>query len=221
MLKVHVTAILSFVFLFAASIVALLLDNTVFGPEVLLLIATIIVAISGLCVYILRNNKLSKIIPLLLNAVSLGFAIRAWYVFRNLDNNLLVMIGVSLICIAFLYLFYLLTYIPVLERHCTALMVGLVLISMIIYICLIFTTKTTWLSTVAYYLVIEICFIIGMCIEVDTLGDLLKELINCSFGVVIVIVIVALCIISEGASFDLSFDFGSKLNSPRDKKIKN
>ncbi len=158
-----------------------------------------------------------------LSAVSLGFCIRAWYLFRGFDNPLWVMLLVSLACVVYLWVYYLLLYIPFLERHVTAYTILYVVLSLIGYILVIGLTKTTFVSTFGYYMLVEIAFLFALCTDTDSARYLIRVLTLSSFSVWIVGIIIAVLMLG-GDSCDCDCDGcdcgggSGGLDSPRKRK---
>lgn len=177
---------------------------------------------SGLLALIFKKIKFTKYFSLFLNAIALGFCIRTWYIFRLYDNSILLMLLISLASLIYLWFFYVLLFIPFFDKHCDLFMLFFIIASFIGYILLIIFTKTTWLSTFGFYMIVEIAFIIGLCMQTKSLDELMSTMLICSFSVFIVAVIIAILMLG-GDGFDLDFDFGfsgsGKTTSPKKQKI--
>ncbi|MBQ7307993.1 MAG: hypothetical protein IJW82_05640, partial [Clostridia bacterium] len=135
---------------------------------------------------------------------------RAWYVFRVFNNSLLTMILVSLTCNLYLWIFYLLAKIPFLKNHFYWTFWVYLLASIIAYVLVVCYTKTTYVSTFGYYMIIQIAFMFALCSECKTIFDLIRNITLSTYSVFVVIVIILLLLLSEDSDFDLSgfeFDF--------------
>ncbi len=158
-----------------------------------------------------------------LSAVALGFCIRAWYLFRGFDNELWVMLLVSLACVVYLWVYYFLLYIPFLERHVTAYTVIYVMLSLIGYIAVAVCTETTFVSTFGYYMIVEVAFLFALCTDTDDARHLIRVLTLSSFSVWVVAIILLVLMCSGGDGCD-SCDCGGgrsgdiDIESPRQKK---
>ncbi len=222
MKKIIYVSIGSVIFLVMSSIVAYFLRymnyETALAP---LVIGLIILIISGIFAYGIKDADYKlNIIPFILSSVSLGFLIKSWYIYRNFDNTLLTMIIVSLLCIVYLWFFYGLAQIPFIEKHIEISLILYIILSLIIYILVVIFTKTTYVSTFGYYMIIEIAFIFALCNPVKNTTELIRNLTISTYSVVIVAIIIIIIMLSgEGIDCDLSgLDFS--ISSPNDKKKK-
>lgn len=227
MKKITLVTIISILFLMLSSLIAYVLRFAKLNNMwIIFVIGLCILFISGIFAFSFKNNKLINILCLIIIAIALGFLIRSWYIFKEYDNTLLTMFLVSLSCSIYLWLFYFLLYIPFLEKHCGMFMIVFIIISVIVYIIIVTTTKTTYISTFGYYMIVEMSFIIGMCLKSKTYSQLLRNMVISSYSVFIVAIIIAfLALCGDGADFDFEFDLSGgdtpKLSSPKDKKVIN
>lgn len=228
MKKITLVSLISFLFLIISSLVAYFLryiDGV--NDKICLIIGVIILVLSGLIKLIFKRKKLISIFCLILSSIALGFMIRSWYIFRNFDNSLLVMLLVSLACIVHLWIFYLLLYIPFIDKHYVAYTIIFIIASIIVYLFVMGFSQTTYISTFGYYMIVEMSFVIGLCMSSRTYTDLINNMSICSYSVFIVAVVIAILMIAgDGADFDFSFDLGggdslSDKKSPKDKKVIN
>ena len=226
MKKISLVSIISILFLSLSSIVAYLLRFVDLGSKwVYVVIGVLILILSGVLAIILKKHKKSNYLCLLLSSISLGFLIRAWYIFRNFDNALWVMLLVSFACSIYLWIFYLLLYVPLFEKHYNAFTITFLILSFITYILVVCLTETTFVSTFGFYMIVEIAFIIGLCMKSQTYSQLMRNMVLCSYSIFIVAIIIIILMLSgDGADFDFSFDLGNDstgLKSPKDKKVVN
>ncbi len=236
MKKILLVSIGSFLFLSVSSIVGYLLRYLPFGGPKPPLFIGIGILVSAVVFAIFsaedfRSEKIQmpfsmrtpwNIFCFLLSAVALGFCIRAWYLFRKFDNELWVMLLVSLSCVAYLWVYYLLLYLPFIERHVTAYTFTYVALSLIGYILVAALTKTTYVSTFGYYMIVEIAFLFALCMQTDSVRELIRVLTLSSFSVFIVAIILLLMICGgDGIDLDGSiFDgFGGGMESPKKKRV--
>ena len=217
MKKLIKISILSFLFLFLTSCFEHVLRNVSFAKTWSpLLIGFIILALSGGVALFIKKSLFIDVLCFLSNSVALGFCMRTWYLFREFDNSLLVMSCMSLLCVLYLWIFYLLSYIPIIRRHFKLYFWLYLIISLIIYIILILFTKTTYISTLGYFSIIEISFIFAICMNSDDNKDLFRKMVISTYSVLIVGIIIALIMfeadldILEGLSIDGEFS----LNPP-------
>lgn len=208
MKKITLVSIISILFLSLSSIIAYVLrygtsENKwmFFGLGIFLLI------ISGILALSLKKYKTINITCMLINSISLGFLIRAWYLFRGFDNPLWVMLLVSFSAAILLWIYYLLLYIPFFDRHPVLFTVIFIILSLIGYIIVMCSTTTTFVSTFGYYMIVELAFIIGLCMESKTYSGLIKNMLYCTYSILVVAIIMGLLMLA-GDGADLDFDFG-------------
>ncbi len=180
-----------------------------------------ILALSGILAIFAKERTPLNVVCFILSGIALGFCIRGWYIFRKFDNGLPVMLLVSVACVAYLWVFYLLLYIPFLERHVTAYLLTYVSLSLVGYILVMAFTKTTYVSTFGYYMIVEIAFMFALCCDAYDMQELIRLLTISTYSVLIVAVIIALMMLG-GDGFDLDGDIfsGLSVDSPRQKKVR-
>ena len=213
MKKTVLVTIVSFLFLMLSSLVAWALRFAdlkncwlAWGIAAILLTISIVVAL------VVRTRPKFSVINLVLNAVAMGFFIRAWYMFRGFDNSFLTMFFVCLACMAYLWVFYAICYIPFVERHFFAFFIGYFIVTGIAYIFVIAFTQTTFVSTFGYYMIIEMGFLIALCFEAQTFSRFLRLLALSTFSIIIVTIIIAVLFVTgeaPDADFDVDFSGAS------------
>ncbi len=226
MKKITLVSIVSILFLSIASIVAYLLKFINNNSKVLFLILGIVILIiSGIFAASLKKYKFNNILCLGISSISLGFLIRAWYIFRDFDNALWVMLLVSFACAIYLWVYYLLLFIPFFDKHCGIFTIIFIILSLIGYIIVMSITETTYISTFGYYMIVEISFIIALCMKSNTISNVLRNIVLCSFSIFIVaLIMIILMLAGDGMDFDFDFSIdggSSKIDSPKDKRITN
>lgn len=226
MKKITLVSLISILFLSLSSIVAYLLRYiSLDSPWLYIVLGVLILFGSGVLAFLLKKYKFSNILCLLLSSIALGFLIRSWYIFREFDNPLWMMLLVSFSCAIYLWIFYLLLYIPFFEKHYGVFTIIFLVLSFLGYLLVIGFTETTFVSTFGFYMIVEIAFIIGLCMKSKTYSQLMRNMVLCSYSIFIVaIIIVILMLAGDGADFDFSFDIGGEpngLSSPKDKKVIN
>src|SRR5690554_3492366 len=163
MKKTTLVSIFSFIFLMLSSLFSYLFKNVNFGVVWLsLVLGVFLMAISGLIAFVNKKSFKANIICFILNSIALGLYIRTWYNFRNFDNSLITITLVSLACVVYLWIFFGALHIPFLNKHYGIFLVIYILISIVVYITLIFVSKTTYLSTFGYYMIVQIAFIFSL-----------------------------------------------------------
>ena len=187
---------------------------------IIVLIGIGILIVSGLISIISKKNILLNVLCFTISAVALGFCIRAWYIFRGFDNSFLTIFLVSLACVAYLWIFYLLTYIPFVEKHFNLFFWLYFIISFIVYLILVFTTKTTYISTFGYYMIIEMSFIFALCSECENMKELIKSLTLSTYSVFVVAIFIILAM-SDGSDFSIDGIEFIDINkqTPKKKKV--
>lgn len=173
-----------------------------------LVIGLLLLAVSGVAALLGRRFFAFNAVCFLVSAVALGACIRAWYIFRGFDNPLWLMVLVSVFATLYLTLFFLISRIPIFARHSATFVILFLVFSLAAYITVVFTTKTTYVSTFGYYMLIELAFVIAVYTEPATGRDLLRTLALSTFSVfgVIVFIAVMLLIALAGGDCDLDGD---------------
>ena len=202
MKKTALVSLVSFTFLATSSAVAYLLRFTDLADWTALTVALVILGVSAIVALVARKYKWMNAATFVISATALGFAIRAWYVFRDFDNPYWKMLLVSLGCVAYLWVYHLLLRIPLLSRHAAVFTSAWLILSLLGYLALVFLTTTTWVSTFGYYMLIEIAFILAMYSETESLGELVRSLALSTFAVLGVIVFIAAMMASGGGDCD-------------------
>ena len=124
MKKITLVSIYSFLFLILCSVVAVALKYSALDNELeAILTGLVMLLISGVLFLALRNMHQFNYIFFSTNSVALGFCIRAWHMYRNIDISFYWMIIVCLISVLYLVVFYILLYIPVFEEQYTKYMI--------------------------------------------------------------------------------------------------
>ncbi len=216
MKKTLIVTVSSFVFLVICSFVAYLLGG--YGGEKAtselatgcLITGLIILAVSGIIVFFAKENIPLNILCSVLSAAALGFCIRAWYIFRGLENDLYVMVLVSLAAAAYLWLYFILSKIAFFENRIILYTVLFLILSVSAYIPLVIFTKTTFLSTFGYYILIELAFVYAVLANSEGKRSLLRDFTLSTYSVfgiaVLMVAIAALCLASGDGDCDCDCD---------------
>lgn len=216
MKKISLVSLMSFIFLITASITTYFLKYVSFNNTTTpLFIGLGTLIASGLFAILAKKIFGLNIICFILSAIAFGFCIRTWYIFNQYDNSLLTILLVSLACIAYLWIFYLLAHIPIFEKHFTAFFWSYIIVSFILYILTILLTKTTYVSTFGFYMLIEMAFIFALCYDSKNIKELIRAITISTYSVFIVIIIILL-LLSNG-DFDTTFD-GLDINKKKSLK---
>lgn len=208
MKKIGIVSIASLLFLFISSITAYLLRYSVIeNPLFYLGFGLIPFIISVFVALISHKNIIGNIICLFLTSIGLGFFLRAWYVFRGFDNSIFVMLLVSIACVAYLWVFYLINFIPAVRKRFKLFFILFLIISLIGYVLLVAFTKTTYVSTFGFYAIVEIAFIFAMCKKTESINDLIRNITLSSYSVIVVAILILIMIVAEdGLDLDCGFD---------------
>lgn len=230
MKKVSMVSLLSFIFLLIASAVTCILKAVTFTSAwIPLIIGVVILIVSGIIALIIREKTAVNIFCYVLSGVALGFCIKAWYILRGFNNPFWVLVLVSLACISYLWVVYGLSRFSFAHNHPGLFMFITLALSLVCYILLVIYTKTTYVSTFGYYMIIEIAFLFAMFASSEDWHELVRNVTLSTYSVFVVAILIALMILSgDGADFDFDFDFsfdgldfGSGSSSPKKQKVKN
>lgn len=185
------------------------------SAQVPLMISSIVFIISLFPCGYGKKSKFLNIILLLMFAIVLGFCIRAWYILRGFDNNFWIMFAVSLFASSFIWLFYLFSFVPGFNSHPKIYTLLFALFFFVIYVGLVFWTETTFLSTLGYYLIIELGFLFASLSSSTNNWELFRKIALSALFVVMIA-----CVIASIATGDFDFDISGIdfSNTPNDKK---
>jgi len=224
MKKTTLVSIFSFIFLMLSSLFSYLFKNVNFGVVWLsLVLGVFLMAISGLIAFVNKKSFKANIICFILNSIALGLYIRTWYNFRNFDNSLLTITLVSLACVVYLWIFFGALHIPFLNKHYGIFLVIYILISIVVYITLIFVSKTTYLSTFGYYMIVQIAFIFSLESKSFSINGLFRNVVLASYSILVVAIIIAAFMLGgDGSGLDFASGGGGpdKMTSPKDQKVR-
>ncbi len=223
MKKLLIVASSSFIFLFFTSLISMFLNIFEFknyGISFIIGCGIIILSIVFLILYL--NLKVQVILYLIyfINIIAMGFLIKTWHMYKGYNLDLSVFLLISLACIGYLLIFYLLSFIPLFNKHFKIFVAVYLILSIIGYVILIDLTKTDYLSTYGYYMIIEIGFIFALSIYSNNIKDLIKSICVSTFMIIIVAII--MIIIMLDGDFDLDFIDGDlDFMSPKDQIKRN
>lgn len=188
-------------------------------------IGTIILVVGLIFTIAFWKNSTYKLISLFINAVSMGFYLRSWYINRGFDNPLWLMLCVSLLAAAYLFVFILPLYIDGVNRHYGWYLLIFTILSIAGYVCLVIFTKTTWVSTLGYYGLLELGFIMTMSMEGNNKIKLYISWQVASYTVIVCAVIILIIVLGGDATGDILSGIdgdigGGGIASPRQVKPK-
>ena len=203
MRKLCYLTLFSIVFLFFSAIVTSLTGMIRFKSAwIPLIIAFAILILSTVLSVICRDNLNGKsLFMTALNSIALGFAIRAWYIFRNINNPVRVLLPVALAASAVLIIFYAISLIPFVDRHYSVFFWILSALILALYITVAALTRTTFMSTFGFYLIFTLTLCMCNCSEFESLYT---QMLIASFSIWVVAIIILLLML-DGDGFDLDF----------------
>lgn len=205
MRKLSYLTLFSIVFLFFSAIVTSLTGMIRFKSAwIPLIIAFAILILSTVLSVVCRDNLNGKsLFMTALNSIALGFAIRAWYIFRNIDNPVRVLLPVALAASAVLIFFYAISLIPFVDRHYSVFFWILSALILALYITVAVLTRTTFMSTFGFYLIFTWTLTLCMC-NCSEFESLYTQMLIASFSIWVVAIIILLLML-DGDGFDLDF----------------
>ncbi len=207
MKRLGLASLVSLLFLLICSAVAYLFRYLPLSdPWWYLVIGLGVLALSAAAALLGRKFFALNAVCFFTSSLALGACIRAWYIFRGFDNSFWLMALVSLAATLYLSFFFLLSRIPIFARHPAPFVSIFLLLSLVGYLVLVFTTKTTYVSTFGYYMLIELAFVIAVYAESGSLRELFRTLALSTFSVFGVIVFVAIVIFAAAAGGDCDLD---------------
>jgi hypothetical protein len=204
MRKITIVSFASLMFLLMSSVVAYYLRYAAWADAwKYLLVGVGILLASSIIAVFAKENTVINLVCFFMSSVALGFCIRSWYVFRGFDNSLAVMALVSLAAVAYLCFFALLSRIPFIAKYINLCVWIYIILSTIGYIIIIFTTKTTFVSTFGYYMIVESAFILAMCKSTDGFSGMVRALALSTYSIFAAAAIIALFMLAgDGADCD-------------------
>lgn len=196
------TLAISFAFLITTSVVGYLarfipLDFWwIFGIATGILVVGIAIA----CIWWKRRRV--KLVSIFINAVAMGFYLRSWYINRGFDNPLWLMLCMSLLAAAYLLVFILPLYINAINRHYGWYLLVFTILSLAGYICLVVFTTTTWVSTLGYYGLLNLGFIMTMSMDGKNKFKLYTSWQVASYTVIVCAIIILLIVLGGDGAGD-------------------
>lgn len=218
MKKLLLIILASFIFLLGASITYLSLELISFTKALIPLLigaSLIVLSIIALIVFLIKETNVILYVIFFINMISMGFLIKSWHIFRGYNFELYTFILISLLCIAYLIIFYVLSFIPIFSKHYGIFLIVFLILSIIAYIALIICTKTDFLSTYGYYMIIEIGFLLAMSVYTNNNKEIIKAISFSTFLVIIVCIIIAIIMLDGEPEFDL-YGANFDLMSPKE-----
>lgn len=153
------------------------------------------------------KHSAGKIASFFVNAVSMGFYLQSWYINRGFHNSIWLMLGVAALAAAYMAVFALPLLIDAVNRHYGLYLTIFVLLSLGGYVALLIFTKTTWVSTLGYFGVLQLSFILGSSFDAADFDDEIHALCISSYSILFCALII-LAVVLGGDSCDASCDCG-------------
>jgi hypothetical protein len=205
MKKITIVSLASLVFLLLCSLVEQIISPFMSNQILALVLGIGVLIASGILALCVRESRVVNIICFLLSSAAMGFLIRAWYVNRGFNNSFSLMALISLAAVLYLWCFFALSKIPFIHKSKAAyaiLCIAYAILSLVLYLIVMLNTKTTYVSTFGYYMIIELAFIFAMSLEVNNTDELIRNLTLSTYSVLIVAIIAAVVILIAAAGGD-------------------
>ncbi len=211
------TLLVSFIFLIVTSLVGYVAQYISLTFWWTFGIASGILVVGALLAVILRKNRLYKYFTIFINAVSMGFYLRSWYINRGFNNPLWLMLCVAMLATAYLFVIMLVSAIPRLQKFRFWFTTGFILLSITGYLLLVFLTATTWVSTLGYFGLIQLGFALSLSAKEN---ERLTAWQLSSYSVALCAIIIAIIALGGDGLGDLFDGLGSgvDIGGKRDKK---
>ncbi len=162
--------------------------------------------------------RLVKLAVTFTNGVAMGFFLRCWYINRGFDNPLWVMLCVSLLASVYFVIFVLPLLIPAVNRRYTWYLIVFFALSVTGYILLLVLTKTTWVSTLGYFGLLQLGFILSLSFD----GEQTNGFLVSSYSVMLcaaIVFVLSVCGDGGDCCCDSVDGFGT-VDSPLDRNKK-
>ena len=206
MKKIKFISIAAIAFLAIASVCAYLLGYTNADISFYIAIGAFILLISGVLAAFARKRIVLNIVCSSMSAMSFGFLLRGWYLYRGFNNPLWLMLIVAILAVGYLWVFFALAHIKAFKKRPKLFSILFVIISLAIYVTLVFTTKTTFISTLGFYCALTLAFIFAICKSAADTRELLRAFTLSTYSLFAVALLIALAAIFDGdIDFDLDF----------------
>ena len=215
MKKITLVSLASCFFLFIASGIAIITRSLFSAALPTFLIGLGVLIASGVASLFTKESIKLNILCFAFSAVAMGILIRAWYLVRGLDNSIATMCLVSLAAVLYLWVFFALSRIPLFRSSHLAYIIFVIfflIISAVAYLVIMLNTKTSFVSTFGFYMIIELGFIFAMSLEVDSPAELIMNITHSTYSIFIVAIVVGIFVliaVAGGDGCDCDCDCGS------------
>ena len=136
------------------------------------------------------KKKATKIAAFFVIAVSMGFYLQSWYVNRGFNNSVWLILGVAALASAYMLIFVLPLLVPAINRHYSIYLTFFVVLSLAGYVALLVFTKTTWVSTLGFFGILQLSFILGSSFDCKDVDDEMQALLISSYSIAVCAVII-------------------------------
>ena len=198
MKKISIVTLASFVFLSICSFVEISLRGFLKDQLCALIIGAVILAISGVLAFVGKARTWLNVTCFFLSSVAMGFLLRAWFINRGFANSVGLMLFVSFLAVAYLWIFFALSRLPFIQgRKAGYIILCLVYaaVSAVGYLIVMTNTDTTYVSTFGYYMIIELAFIFAMSFKVNNKEELIRNLTLSIYSIFVVVIIVGVFVV--------------------------
>lgn len=215
MKKISVTFVLTTVFLLIASLVGYFAKYLfqqfwwAFG------VASAVLALGVLVLTVAKKNRHNFFVAVyIVNAVAMGLYLRSWYILRGFtENSLWLMLAMSLAAVLYFALFLLPQFIPWVRNNYSAYLVGYIIVSLAVYVLLLCFTKTTWVSTLGFYGLLQMGAMVALSLFDENENHWAFVALCSSYSVFVCALIILL--VAVGGDLDLDFGGGVDIGSVR------
>ena len=128
------------------------------------------------------------------------------------------MLAVSLLASVYFVVFLLPLLIPSFNRHYGWYLLTFTLLSIVGYVLLVVLTKTTWVSTLGYYGILQLGFIISLSFKCKNRKELYNSFLASSYSVATCALIILIIVVSDGNGLDGLSDLIGGVAAPVDRK---
>ena len=190
-----------------------MLTRSIFSDFTLtILVGIAVLVISGILAVFAGERIVPNAICFALGAIAFGVLLRAWYINRGFTNGPLTLLLVSLSAVLYLLLFVLISQLKLFRSNRRAYIILAIIygaVSGILYLLIMLTTKTTYVSTFGYFMIVELGFIFALSLDTNNKRELFRNLTLSTysiFGVALGVLAVAVLALVLGDGCDLDCD---------------
>ncbi len=209
---------ISALFLTATSVVARVLSFVPLGFWANFGIGSGLLVVGLLLLVFCGKHNAVKCVVTVINALSMGCYLRSWYINRGFDNSLWLMLFVVALATIYYLVAILPMAIPAVEAKKGLYLTLFVIASVVLFVLLVIFTKTTWVSTLGYFGLIQLGFVI--CLALDEKQKIYNAMVASTYTVAICAVIILIVVLSASSDGGGSILDGLDIPSGDGKKSK-